>query len=79
MTHDTINDTDRIFSALADPTRRDMVARLAIADATVSELARPLWLHQVLVGRRAVAEVVAELDARRHRRNARQLSRGRTE
>jgi DNA-binding transcriptional ArsR family regulator len=31
----------RVFSALADPTRRDMVARLAAADATVNELAAP--------------------------------------
>ena len=31
----------RVFSALADPTRRDMVARLAVGDATVSELADP--------------------------------------
>ncbi len=31
----------RVFSALADPTRRDMVARLAEADATVTELAAP--------------------------------------
>lgn len=31
----------RIFAALADPTRRDMVARLAVGDATVSELAAP--------------------------------------
>jgi DNA-binding transcriptional ArsR family regulator len=31
----------RVFSALADPTRRDMVARLAVADATLSELAEP--------------------------------------
>src|SRR5437588_7961758 len=31
----------RVFSALADPTRRDMVARLAIGDATVNELAEP--------------------------------------
>ncbi|CAN5899168.1 metalloregulator ArsR/SmtB family transcription factor [soil metagenome] len=31
----------RVFQALADPTRRDMVARLATADATVSELAAP--------------------------------------
>ena len=32
----------RVFSALADPTRRDMVARLAVAgDATVNELAAP--------------------------------------
>lgn len=31
----------KIFAALADPTRRDMVARLAVADATVSQLAAP--------------------------------------
>ena len=31
----------RVFSALADPTRRDMVARLAVGDATVNELAAP--------------------------------------
>ena len=31
----------RVFSALADPTRRDMVARLSVADATVNELAGP--------------------------------------
>ena len=30
-----------VFAALADPTRRDMVARLATADATVGELAEP--------------------------------------
>lgn len=31
----------RMFSALADPTRRDMVARLAAGDATVGQLAAP--------------------------------------
>ena len=31
----------RVFSALADPIRRDMVARLTVADATVNELAEP--------------------------------------
>jgi DNA-binding transcriptional ArsR family regulator len=31
----------RVFAALADPTRRDMVARLAVGDATVGELADP--------------------------------------
>lgn len=31
----------QVFSALADPTRRDIVARLAVADATVTELAEP--------------------------------------
>jgi len=29
----------RTFAALADPTRRDLVARLAVADATLTELA----------------------------------------
>jgi len=31
----------RVFAALADPTRRDLVARLTVADATVGELAEP--------------------------------------
>ena len=31
----------RVFSALADPTRRDLVARLTVGDATVNELAAP--------------------------------------
>jgi DNA-binding transcriptional ArsR family regulator len=31
----------RIFAALADPTRRDIVTRLAVGDATVGELAEP--------------------------------------
>lgn len=32
---------NRAFAALSDPTRRDLVARLAGADATVGELAQP--------------------------------------
>ncbi len=35
------DELSKIFAALADPTRRDMVARLATADATVSDLAEP--------------------------------------
>jgi DNA-binding transcriptional ArsR family regulator len=31
----------RVFAALADPTRRDLVARLSLGDATVGELAAP--------------------------------------
>jgi DNA-binding transcriptional ArsR family regulator len=31
----------RAFAALADPTRRDIVARLAVGDATVGQLAEP--------------------------------------
>jgi DNA-binding transcriptional ArsR family regulator len=32
---------NRVFAALADPTRRDIVARLTDGDATVNELAEP--------------------------------------
>jgi DNA-binding transcriptional ArsR family regulator len=33
---------DRVFQALADPTRRSMVERLTLGPASVSELAKPL-------------------------------------
>lgn len=35
------DELSKVFAALADPTRRDMVARLSAADATVGELAEP--------------------------------------
>lgn len=38
MTEDRLT---QVFAALADPTRRDIVARLASRDATVNELAEP--------------------------------------
>jgi DNA-binding transcriptional ArsR family regulator len=39
VTHDALS---RVFAALADPTRRDIVARLTVVeDATVNELAEP--------------------------------------
>ena len=31
----------KVFAALGDPIRRDMIARLTVADATVSHLAEP--------------------------------------
>ena len=37
----TADPLSKVFAALADPTRRDIVARLAVGDATVNELARP--------------------------------------
>ncbi|MFC7546980.1 ArsR/SmtB family transcription factor [Plantactinospora sp. GCM10030261] len=36
-----IDALSKVFSALADPTRRDIVARLSVADATVNQLAEP--------------------------------------
>ncbi len=38
---DEADQLNRAFAALADPTRRDIVARLAVGDATVNELAAP--------------------------------------
>ncbi len=35
------DELSKVFAALADPIRRDMVARLCVGDATVGELAAP--------------------------------------
>jgi DNA-binding transcriptional ArsR family regulator len=45
MTADTLS---QVFAALADPTRRDMVARLSADDATVSQLAEPYRIRMSL-------------------------------
>ncbi len=37
-----LTELDRLFHALADPSRRSMVERLSLGPAPVSELARPL-------------------------------------
>jgi DNA-binding transcriptional ArsR family regulator len=42
---------DTAFSALADPTRRAIVARLALGEATVMELAAPFAMSQPAVSR----------------------------
>jgi DNA-binding transcriptional ArsR family regulator len=39
-------DLNASFAALADPTRRDLLARLAIGEATVNELAKPFEMTQ---------------------------------
>lgn len=41
----------RVFAALADPTRRDMVARLADGDATLTELAEAYDVSVQAVGK----------------------------
>lgn len=40
-----------VFAALADPTRRAILGRLAAGEATVAELARPFALSQPAVSR----------------------------
>jgi DNA-binding transcriptional ArsR family regulator len=42
---------DQVFSALADPTRRAILARLAQGEATVSELAEPFGLAQPTISK----------------------------
>lgn len=42
---------DTTFAALADPTRRAILARLAGGDATVMELARPFSLSQPAISK----------------------------
>ena len=41
----------RLFAALADPTRRDIVARLAVGDATVGQLAAPYEISKQAVSK----------------------------
>jgi DNA-binding transcriptional ArsR family regulator len=42
---------DATFSALADPTRRAILARLALGEATVMELVEPFELTQPAISR----------------------------
>ncbi|GAA4422161.1 ArsR/SmtB family transcription factor [Actinokineospora soli] len=42
---------DATFAALADPTRRAIIARLAVGEATVTELAEPFAMSQPAVSK----------------------------
>lgn len=46
-----MNNLDAAFSALADPTRRAILARLALGETTVMELAEPFAMSQPAVSR----------------------------
>ena len=48
MSEDRLN---RVFAALADPTRRDIVARLAVGDATVGQLAQPYQMSMQAISK----------------------------
>lgn len=43
---DTVDTLNLAFAALADPTRRAIVARLSLGDATVTELGEPFSMTQ---------------------------------
>lgn len=51
MTVDAPDRLDATFSALADPTRRAILARLAAGEATVSELAAPFAISQPAISK----------------------------
>jgi DNA-binding transcriptional ArsR family regulator len=46
-----MSDLDRSFAALADPTRRALIERLAQGEASVQDLARPFPISQPAISR----------------------------
>src|ERR1700749_3692656 len=46
-----MTELDTAFAALADPTRRAILARLALGETTVMELARPFEMTQPAISR----------------------------
>jgi DNA-binding transcriptional ArsR family regulator len=58
-------DLDAAFSALADPTRRAILARLALGEAGVMELAMPFQMTQPAISRHLKVLEGAGLIARR--------------
>ena len=70
----TTDELDRTFAALADPTRRAILARLAAGDASVTELAAPFSMSQPAISKHLKVLERAGLIARgrdRQRRPAR--------
>ncbi len=62
---------DAVFGALADPTRRAILARLTAGDATVGELAAPFSMSQPAVSRHLKVLEQAGLISRARRATAR--------
>lgn len=57
----------RAFAALADPTRRDLVARLTLGDATVGQLAAPYAMSLQAVSKHLTVLEKAGIVTRHHR------------
>jgi DNA-binding transcriptional ArsR family regulator len=51
MTRDSSAPLNTAFAALSDPTRRAILARLALGEATVSELMKPFALTQPTISK----------------------------
>src|SRR5271156_756471 len=68
-----MNSLDAGFAALADPTRRAILARLALGEATVAELAQPFEISQPAISQHlkvleAAGLVIHRVDGARRRR-----------
>lgn len=66
-----MDNLDVVFGALADPTRRAILARLTTGDATVGELAAPFSMSQPAVSRHLKVLEQAGLISRTRRATAR--------
>ncbi len=62
---------DAVFGALADPTRRAILARLTDGDASVAELAAPFRVSQPAISRHLKVLERAGLISRKRRQTAR--------
>jgi DNA-binding transcriptional ArsR family regulator len=74
MVNKSTENLDRIFAALADPTRRAILARLSRGEATVTELAEPFSMSLPAISKHLRVLERAELlerhrDGRLHRLN----------
>src|SRR2546430_8059112 len=67
----TAQGLDEVFGALADPTRRAILARLASGDANVGELTAPFRMSQPAISRHLKVLERAGLISRRRRATAR--------
>src|SRR5437773_12005849 len=67
----TAQGLDEVFGALADPTRRAILARLASGDANVGELAAPFRVSQPAISRHLKVLERAGLISRKRRATAR--------
>ena len=66
-----VDQLDTVFGALADPTRRAILARLTEGDASVAELAAPFQMSQPAVSRHLKVLEQAGLISRSRRATAR--------
>lgn len=65
MTDPSVDRLNLAFAALADPTRRDLVARLSLGDATVNELAAPYGVSLQAISKHLKVLEAAGLVSRR--------------